>query len=818
MRAAGPAALAACALVAAAAPRTPADRRSALVEKIGAVPVPSAPASIAPPLPADAALRVPDAVAVDEAVRQLNSPDWVLQAQAIAVLARAKSRPAVAPLKEILAGKGRPWIRGRALVALAEILGRDALGDALALAADPSPELREAALEALGICGSPPAVAAVEARLADPVPSVRNQAVVALARLKGAAAWDRVAPLLADADSAAVVHAARALVYVGSPESRQALIGLLAHKEPAVRLAAAQAEREVRDPDAAPVLLKRVAADSTSEVKWTAERALLAYPPLVLAGPCLEALAAGDSSLYPVALRILAARPSHEARSGLANLLREHADRYRTVVLPALDVLAGADPPAGRSPAAGEGPSAYQDVFVRYLSGRDTTIRRRAVEILGQCSGIDHWALLKAPLADANEGVAVAAARALRKATRGAPPGGIVEYLAGVLKSGTPDAVEEALALLGERLEAAELPKALAALDPFLAGADSGARRLAVASLDRFADGDAGRRIAAAQGYLVQWMLLGPFPNDLEGRGMSAAYPPEYGVDFTRTYDAFPFGLGAAFKAQAAAAGGVARSALSIRPPEDDGAAGTTVVSFMLDLPQAKDIKLNMFWGIQQDAPEGEGVRFEAAVEGRKVLERKVAAADGWTPADVDLSPHAGRRVRVDLAVDALGNAAGDWALVGDPRVVADGAVAADLVKLAPSAAARIIMQGVPSARLSWEPARTVRSSGEVNLRPAIAGDELAVAYAAADVPWSSGPEKAYLALDSEGPAKLWVNGVKVAERTGAAAAAVPVAVEFRKGPNRLLLKVASEGDRWVFALRLTDGQGRALLPAKPAP
>ena len=232
-------------------------------------------------------------------------------------------------------------------------------------------------------------------------------------------------------------------------------------------------------------------------------------------------------------------------------------------------------------------------------------------------------------------------------------------------------------------------------------GAGENLRCQAVDALDRVAEGDVARRIAAAQGYLVQWSILGPFPSDVDGRGFTAMYPPEYGVDLAKTFEAFPFGYGAAFKVVSASAGSVRKQALSIRPPEEDDVAGRTIASYTLDLPQGTDIKLNMSLGIQQDAPEGQGVRFEAAVNGAKVLDRKVTAAEGWLPAEIDLSPHAGKRIVLDLAVDAMGKATGDWALVGEPRITAGGAVAADLLKLAPLATARIAIPGAPAERLS---------------------------------------------------------------------------------------------------------------------
>ena len=447
----------------------------------------------------------------------------------MAVLARAKEKQAVAPLKAILAGQAHPWVRGRALVALAGILGEGVLDDAIALASHQAPELRAAALEALSIAGSPRAVAAVEARLADPVPAVRRRALVALARLRKDKAWDRIAPLLSDADPAAVCGAARAMVYVGAPEARQALIGLLAHKQEEVRIAAARALRETRDADAIPPLLAHRVGDSAENVKSACEEALLAYEPAALAGPLLAALDSPEWAKRTAALKILKARPSPEARAGIASYLGGAADRSERetdLVVTALDVLSGADP----------GP--FQDVYVRCLDHRKATVRQKAIEALAQCPGADLWGLLKGRLADTENAVRLAALRALRKATQGAPPGGIVDYLGAALQDPPPETAREALALLQERLETKELPKALAALGPVLGGGDATLRGLALEALEPLANEDAARKIAAAQGYLVEWMVIGPFPSDPARRGHTAVYPPEQEVDFAKSYEA----------------------------------------------------------------------------------------------------------------------------------------------------------------------------------------------------------------------------------------------------------------------------------------
>lgn len=470
----------------------------------------------------------PDSNAIEEALGQLNSPDWILQARGMAVLGRAKAKQAAAPLKAILAGQGHPWIRGRALVALAGILGEGAADEALAMAGHAAPELRAAALEALAITGSPRALAAVEAHLADPAAAVRGQALAALARLQKDKAWARVAPLASGADPVAACQAARAMVYVDTPDARQELQRLLGHKEADVRLAAAQALREVRDPQAISALVERMASDPAEDVKSACEQALAAYQPETLARPMLAILDSKDRKPHAAALKILKARPSAEARAGIAAILGAAPPREADFpVTAALELLAGADP------------RPYQAVFVRYLEHPQSQVRLKTIEVLAQCPGGDLFDLLKPCLADAEAAVRAAAIRAIRRTTQGAPPGGIVDYLGQVVQDPSAAIFEPALVLLKERLTTAETPKALAALEPVLGGTDERRRYLAVDVLEPFATEDLARRIAAAQGYITEWKVLGPYPNP-EGKGLAEVYPPETDCGKADSYEARP--------------------------------------------------------------------------------------------------------------------------------------------------------------------------------------------------------------------------------------------------------------------------------------
>ena len=74
-------------------------------------------------------------------------------------------------------------------------------------------------------------------------------------------------------------------------------------------------------------------------------------------------------------------------------------------------------------------------------------------------------------------------------------------------------------------------------------------------------------------------------------------------------------------------------------------------------------------------APQGDGVVYRVEVEGREVFSntlRPEEARAGWWPARADLTPWAGRTVRLTLTLDPgpAGDTNGDWAGWGDVQVV----------------------------------------------------------------------------------------------------------------------------------------------------
>ncbi|MFW6163265.1 MAG: HEAT repeat domain-containing protein, partial [Planctomycetota bacterium] len=631
--------------------------------------------------------RAADPLAVEQALTDLRSGDWVLQWQALRQLADWEVADAAPAIREVLAKDRRPWVRGRALVALARLFGDELFDEVARFARRGEPELRAAAVEALGVIGAERAVAVITERLDDKAPAVRHQALVALARVQGKDAWDTIEPFLGDEDPDMVRHAARALGYVRTPQAVTRLLALLGHDEDRVRRDAAVTLGRVRPPEGILPLLRRMASDSSSEVRDAGFQALVAYEPTALTEPLLEVLRGEETDLYASALRVLARRPTRAATDRLATLLRQRDPRYSDVVPLAFDVLAAIDP------------DAYLDVFTSFLDHDSSAIRKKAVAAVARCSSANPFVLLRDCLTARDRNLRYLAYKAMRAARDKEPPGGIVAFLAEPLRSDDPRTVKSALALLGERITHEEVPAAVEALAPLLASGKRDVRRDAIKALEQAAGDDARRRIAQTQGYVTDWMVLGSFPNDRSNKGFEKAYAPEKEerIDFDRLYESHVFGYGARFEVRDVACGGESKSALSIRLPEDRPRikTGSVIVPIGVELPERDGLRFAAHLGLADDAkPKGDGVRFQLRIGDQTLLKRDVKKVRPWLPVELDLDAFAGQAVTLELTVNGLRRSRGDHAAVGEPRILAGEEVVADLLGLARKAKPRVAIPG----------------------------------------------------------------------------------------------------------------------------
>ncbi len=253
----------------------------------------------------------------------------------------------------------------------------------------------------------------------------------------------------------------------------------------------------------------------------------MSFPPEALAGPLLEALSGEQPELYPVALELLAANPTRQACDRVAQLMGALEQKAPVALPRAIKLLARFDP------------QAYAKVFASLQDHKLAEVRRCAVEALGQVHAplVDHFALLRGRLMDEDKQVRAAAYQAIRRATRGAPQGGMVAWLAQPLASANRQIYWPALELLRERIGKAESAAALKALEPLLAAGDAETRRLAGAILESCGDEQTLAAVVAAQGSPFRWLVCGLFRPE-NGNAIDFAFPPEREIDPKKTYDA----------------------------------------------------------------------------------------------------------------------------------------------------------------------------------------------------------------------------------------------------------------------------------------
>ncbi|MDP6354774.1 MAG: HEAT repeat domain-containing protein [Planctomycetota bacterium] len=467
----------------------------------------------------------PNPKQVQLTLNELQSGDWLIKWEAMQKLSQWEVAEAVQPILAILKGKEHPWVRGRALVALSVLQGKSVLPTALNAFKTQNPlPLRIAAVEALGLIGSPKGEEAIRKAIGENNAEMRFHALAALAKWNQKHAWVAAKTGLASQDTGVRNASTRALVFIQTPEAKQQLIDLLGSSDAQVQLEAVRSLRKTLDPNAIPALLHLRVNYRDRSTYLECERALSAYKDEALKQPLLDAMQDKNPKMYQLALKLLARQPTREVCDELAPYARKPGKQFASVLPALLEVL------ALRSPGR------YQDIFSSHLENPDRAARLKAIDCLSRCPEANLFSLLKGNLSATDNAVRQAAFKALQSSSAELPKEGIVQYLAPLLKPNNPGLYKPAIDLLAKRITAGKLDEALEGLAPFLSSADASQRTIAATTLDRVADQSGKARIAAAQGYVTHWMVIGSFPLVRTGEG--AGYPPEREINFKKKYQA----------------------------------------------------------------------------------------------------------------------------------------------------------------------------------------------------------------------------------------------------------------------------------------
>ncbi|MDP6357877.1 MAG: HEAT repeat domain-containing protein [Planctomycetota bacterium] len=462
----------------------------------------------------------PSALALDKAFADLKNGDWILKSAAMSQLAKWNIDEAEKPIRAILIGKEHPWLRGRALVALARTKGAALLNDAIAFFDAKHPvQLRNAAIESLGIIGKVAGEATILKAMKDEDVSIRRTAIVSLARLKGKGAWDSVSAAMEDEDKEIVRAAVRSLQYINTGEARNALLELLQHDLWDVRFEAAKAIRAARFKQAIQALFEGMAKDRDHRVKKACEQALIEFEPDALATPMIEKLVGEDKSYYSTCLKLLQLMPSTKGCDALAKILKSQDKRYQPYLTTSFSLLANFDP------------DAYHEVFITYLSHQDRNIRQYAISSLGKCKTTDIYTSLRPLLNDNDRHIRHHTLNVARSSKGPLPESGIISFVAPHLTSQDSHIRHYTLDLLRRHIKPDEFEAALEALTYMLNSPDKNLRNTARKILLPISDDDGRTRMAKAQGILTHWMLLASFPTPQQTEDTEEEAQPKTEVD-----------------------------------------------------------------------------------------------------------------------------------------------------------------------------------------------------------------------------------------------------------------------------------------------
>ncbi len=473
------------------------------------------------------AASAPAPLGTGRMLQQLESDDWILQAEALHYFAKYRVMDGARATRALLANeKASPWIRGRALVTLSALENKVVPAEFQKWMEHARPELRAAAAEVLEVGGGDQAAAWLQTLLKDKDDSVRYQAAAALARRSKEAAWAMVDSLTAEGTTGPARLAARTLAWTGTDAALQRLGALMAK------------------PDQLSKCLQGIRDIPSSKLV-----------PLILTAS--TRLPEGEERLHGLILTDLQNRDKKDLVTGLGKFIEAGGDqnirtaaRIITLLVPApeLGVLlrtALTKATDTRTIEAGMialgipaiEPVRHVEYFTQQLGHADPAIRALAIRCLAHCEGLNLFEILKPKMADENVPVVSAALGALlRSPPANAPRGTLVTYLKAPLSSTDNTVRTLANDVLAHAGSSEDYKPALATLASLLRGRDDDLRASAAKALGQLAPSGEIGDLVSMQGYLPKWTIIGTFLNDDKNSGFKEVFPPEKAIDFDAKY------------------------------------------------------------------------------------------------------------------------------------------------------------------------------------------------------------------------------------------------------------------------------------------
>jgi HEAT repeat protein len=472
-------------------------------------------------------------------LHRLAHKDWIFVAAALQYCGENRIEVAVPRITQILNDTAQSaWLRGRTLVAIMRINSPQAFNTISRFAKDKNPVLRAAVVESLALSKNPNERQLIKQLLQDPNQQVRFQALAIHAQHAGSSAWPDVdaatKSLPDDATSNTKRLAIRSLAYAATPDSIDRIDEwIVQNMPPAIAI---QAMRNISNPKLASLLLRIASRTNPEGRDFGAVLTILKQMPRTkIIAAMKTAIQTNNASLIRVAARINTKIVSAPELGDLFHQAALSTDDATTIQA-VFSTLGDRRMEPGR----------FSDLFQKHLKHSAADIRQQAIRCLAHCPDINLYDALKPAINDKEESVvSVVLTTLLSTSTDDAPRGQLVAYLQHPLENDTPPSYANqktvrvlALKLLAKAGDETDFVPALALLSDRLRSTNPLLRQSAALALGSIAPEQAKPQIAASQGYLTQWNVIGTFLNDQTNTSFNKPFPPETEINFDKKYTA----------------------------------------------------------------------------------------------------------------------------------------------------------------------------------------------------------------------------------------------------------------------------------------
>lgn len=459
-------------------------------------------------------------------IQQLHARDWILRAAALDYLAKFRVREAMETIRSLVVDQSaQPWLRGRALVAIARIDDPAASPLVVEMSRHEDTHLRGAAAEAMQYLAGTEIDRPLNDLLKDKEPGVRFRALAAYANRHGTKAWPVVEPMTRSLDASSCEWGARALALVGNDDSLGRLATLAERQE--LQTLVTRGLRGVQDPKLIDVLLKSLAGAEPDDRRFSAGlTALQEFDEKDINAALKTNLASGDANRIRTVASVVTSLTRDPSLGDGLRLAALRLEEPKTIAA-VLSTL-------------GQGsmlPDRHRDFFVKYMDHADVEIRTLAIRGLAHCSNVDLYKQLHASMADKSPMVVEAAlGTLLRSPAADSPRGRLIEYLQSPLASPEKSVRTLARALLAHAGTADDFKPAMELFGKQLRSTDNATRAEAASVLGNLAPLGQFDAVVRAQGYLARWMVVGTFFSGPKNADFALVGPPEEKIDFQAKY------------------------------------------------------------------------------------------------------------------------------------------------------------------------------------------------------------------------------------------------------------------------------------------